>query len=290
MTPLFRAEWKKVTGNRRLSCCLVWIFPALGCAFIGLMTLTLILSSSQRADYLAEPTPWTDVAITSWQVLNNPFGQLFIMAFAATIFASEYEHRTWKSILPGNRRIVMLLIKYAAFASFILLAFSVMMILLVASTGILHLLIGADYPPKLTGGVLTNFIGDLLLNASLAFVSTMIIATMAALVAIRTQSILYGVMAGVFVSLLEAVGLPAIFFLISEFFDLEKAIDLIVLTPSFNTSNIESWVNSGHAFKSVFGEDRLPSLSMLTSILILGIWLIGLVGASVALFQRQDIQ
>jgi ABC-type transport system involved in multi-copper enzyme maturation permease subunit len=290
MTPLFQAEWKKVTGNRRLAFCLVWIFPAAGCAFVGLLTLTLLLSSSERADYLLNPTSWISVAITPWQILNNPFGRIVIMAFAATVFASEYEYRTWKTILPGNRRLIMILVKYAAFAAFILLAFSVMMVLLIVSMGLLHLLIGADYPPALTVDVFTDFLGDLFLNAILAFVSTMIVATIAALVALRTQSILYGVMAGVFVSLLEFVGFPAIFLLASVFLGIEDILDLVVLTPSFNTSNIESWVNSGHAVTSIFGEETLPTLSLATSILILGIWLVGLIGASVVLFQQQDVQ
>lgn len=289
MTPLFQAEWKKVTGNRRLACCLVWIFPATGLAFVGLMTLTLLLSSSQRSEYLLDPTSWTSVAIAPWQILSNPFGRLVIMAFAATVFASEYEHRTWKTVLPGNRRLVMILVKYGAFAAFILFAFSIMMVLLTFSIGLLHLLIGADYPPSITRSVLSDFMADLLLNATLGFVSTMIVATMAALVALRTQSILYGVMAGVFVSLLEFVGLPAIFLLASAFLGIEELLDLVVLMPSFNTSNIESWVNSGHAVESIF-EEALPTLSLATSILILGIWLFGLIGASIALFQQQDIQ
>jgi ABC-type transport system involved in multi-copper enzyme maturation permease subunit len=290
MLPLFQAEWKKVTGNRRLACCLVWIFPAAGCVFVGLLTLTLLLSSSERSNYLGNPTTWTSVAITPWQILNNPFGRLVIMAFAASVFASEYEHRTWKTILPGNRRLVMILVKYGAFAAFILLAFSIMMVLLTISIGLLHLVIGADYPPALTADVLTDFLGDLFLNAILAFVSTMIVATIAALVALRTQSILYGVMAGVFVSLLEFIGLPAIFLLASAFLGIEDLLDLVVLTPSFNTSNIESWVNSGHAVKGILGEETLPTLSLVTSILILGVWLVSLVGASIALFQQQDIQ
>jgi hypothetical protein len=184
----------------------------------------------------------------------------------------------------------MILVKYGAFAAFILLAFSIMMVLLTISIGLLHLVIGADYPPALTADVLTDFLGDLFLNAILAFVSTMIVATIAALVALRTQSILYGVMAGVFVSLLEFVGLPAIFLLASAFLGMEDLLDLVVLTPSFNTSNIESWVNSGHAVKGILGEETLPTLSLVTSILILGVWLVSLVGASIALFQQQDIQ
>jgi ABC-type transport system involved in multi-copper enzyme maturation permease subunit len=57
-------------------------------------------------------------------------------------------------------------------------------------------------------------------------------------------------------------------------------------TPTYNLSNIGSWLvyHSGYQIPSV---STPPALGL--SVLIVGLWIVGLIGLAVYLFRRQDI-
>lgn len=61
MLNLFRAEWKKTTGNRLLVGCTVWIFPAFGCGAVMLFSIILLASGEARQDFIADPPRWDDI-------------------------------------------------------------------------------------------------------------------------------------------------------------------------------------------------------------------------------------
>jgi ABC-2 type transport system permease protein len=287
MLDLFRAEWKKVTGNRWLVGCTVWIFPLLGCGLISLLTIIFLADSDSRQSYVSDPLKWTDTALIAWIMPNNPIGRLFLMGFAATIFAGEYQYQTLKSVLPGNRRLMIIFTKYIALASFVVIAFVVTMIILVLGVGLLNLIFGADYPPAVTSDTVGDFLEDLLLNAFLTFASTLIFSGIAGLVSIFTRSILFGVMVSLFLSLLEWLGITLGLALLTLFLPKSLA-DIYLLTPTYNTGNIIQWVNANEASPPLLSDGSV--LSMTESILILIFWLIFMLGLSAFAFQRQDIQ
>lgn len=286
MMPLYRAELKKISGNRLLLGCTIWIWPALACLGISILTLVLAFSGESRDEF--EPAEWTGVALAPWQLLNTPLGRLLLMGFVATIFAGEYEHRTWKTIIPGNDRLRLILVKYLAFGSFIILAFSAMMLFAVVAFGLMQAVFGFGYPPSLTGDVLLDFLGDLALNMSLSLVSTLIVASIAILICIRTQSILFGVLAGLFITILEFIGFPLLLLLAASILRIDDLLNLIVVTPSFHLDNIASWINEGRGIE--YFDERSLHVSLAVSILALAVWLFGLMGLATFLFRRQDIQ
>ncbi len=290
MMALMRSEWKKVSGNRLLVSCVIWIWPFIVVALAGFTLVLFLANPEARAEYAATPVSWTDAALTPWGFLNNSIGRLLLMGFVAAVVAGEYEYRTWKTILPGNRRWVLLLVKYATIAGFIIMAFSVTMVIAVIVFGLMNLALGAGYPPEIGGKMLLDFAGDLALNISLSFVAVWIVASVAILVSIWTRSILFGVLVGVFISLLESLGIPLALALVSELLHLDWIGDAVVVTPTYHADNIAAWVNTGAGVSYPYLEDMRITASLAGSIVSLAVWLLGLMGLSVFFFERQDIQ
>jgi ABC-type transport system involved in multi-copper enzyme maturation permease subunit len=279
---LFQAEWKKVSGNRWLSCCFVWIFPFFALALITIILLISIFNPDSDLDSLN----WSDMGLLAWVIQSSPYARPFLLAFAAAMFASEYEHRTWKAVIPGNRRIWLILNKYLALTAFITFAFFIMMMILVLGAGLIAFIVGADYEPDLSMETFSEFAQDLALNVVLALVSTLIVCSIAALLAIFTRSVLIGVVGGMFFVLLETFGIAIVLVLAAEL--IWKGFnDVFLLTPFYNTLNITTWINDNTASQGLEPED---SLTLVESILVLGTWLFGLMGLTIFIFQRQDIQ
>lgn len=287
MIALFRAEWRKIAGHRLLVGCLLWVWPFLGCAITGLLTLIFAVNADARANYINEPIPWTDAALLPWQLLNNIFGRLLLLAFAITVFAGEYDYKTLKTVIPGNRRARLLLIKYLATGAFVIRALAIMMVLLLVSIGLMNAIFGAPYPPKLTADSLLHGVQDVVLNATLTFTSALIVTTLAILISMWTRSILFGLVAGMIISIIESFGIPSLLFIASELLKIDKILDLVIFFPTFNTDNLSSWINAN---QPLIYFDTTPEVSLLASILILTVWVVGLGWGAMFVFQRQDIQ
>ena len=172
--------------------------------------------------------------------------------------------------------------------SFIVIAFSIMMVLVVIGFGVVNLIAGFDYPPSITGEVLQEFLGDLALNASMTFISMLIVASIAILVALFTRSILIGMIAGVFFSILEFLGLPLLLLLAANILRQEWIFDFVRYLPSFNIENIVLWVNTDTTITNYLDEGVSASIEF--SVIMIAIWFFGLIGLSMFIFQRQDIQ
>lgn len=287
MIPLLKAEWKKVAGNRLLVGCLIWVWPVMGCALTCLLSLIFTLNPSARANYATSPFTWTEAALVPWQLLNNIFGRLLLLAFAITVFAGEYDYKTWKVVIPGNRRAQMLLAKYLAVGGFIVRSFAIMMLVLVISIGLMNAIFGAPYPPKLTLDTLTKAIQDIALNAALTFTGALIVTTLAILISIWTRSILFGLLAGIIISLIESIGIPGLLLVTSELFRIRQLLDVVILFPTFNADNISTWVNTD---SPLIYFDSTPEVPLWASVGILAVWVLGLGRLAMFFFQRQDIQ
>jgi ABC-type transport system involved in multi-copper enzyme maturation permease subunit len=288
MNQLVRAEYKKIVGNRRLMMCMIYIWPMVACAVGCMLTLNFAINASARETYSDGPFTWTEMALIPWFLLNNPIGRLLLIGFPVTVFAGEYENRTWKTVVPGNPRWRLMIAKYLAMSGFIVAAFTVMSIFLVIAVGLMNTAFGADYPPAITGDVLTEFVRDYALNATMAFVAMLVVGALGILISIITRSILMGVFAGMVVSGVEFLGIPLILALTAAILQQDTILDLIVLTPSYNTDNIIAWINFDTPTE-YFSED-ITSLSLSESVMMLTGWVVGLVGLSILVFQRQDIQ
>lgn len=293
MIDLFRAEWQKVAGNRWVAGCLIWIFPLMAVAFILVAVVVLSLSDTARSSFQGDETlRWTEYTISVWDVPTNPFGRLILLGFTAVIFGGEYQWQTWKNILPHNRRVSLLLIKFVTLGAFVVIAFGLMSIIWGIGWGLLALVADTRYGPALTGAVLSDFAQDYALQAWLAFTATVIAAGYAALAALFTRSILGGVLVGFGLTLLESL-FTVVLSLAGWLFDAPRLIYVGRYLPTYNLANVASWAKDNLPLAPEFHISKhgtyVFSDSLEFSLIVLVSWMLSLFALNALLFTRQDI-
>jgi ABC-2 type transport system permease protein len=293
MRDLFRAEWLKIAGNRWVSGCLIWIFPIVAFGAVVVLALILSLSSGARDGFRSDNNPlWTESAMAVWNVPNNPVGRLILLGFTAVVFAGEYQWQTWKNIVPRNRRVPLILVKFLALGVFVVVAFLLMSLIWTLGVGLLAQIVGVPYGPKITSDVVSDFAGDYALTVGLTFTSTLIAAGYAALAAMLTRSILGGVLVGFALTFAESLSIIGLLF-VGYFLDIPRIVHLYRLTPGYNLLNVASWINDKVALNmDVNVESRATyvfSDSLTFSVMVLAVWVCGLIALTAYLFRRQDI-
>jgi ABC-2 type transport system permease protein len=293
MRDLFRAEWLKITGNRWVSGCLIWIFPIVAFGAVVVLALILSLSSGARNGIREGNAPlWTDNAISVWNVPNNPLGRLILLGFTAVVFAGEYQWQTWKNVVPRNRRVPLILVKFLALGVFVVVAFLLMSLIWTLGWWLLCRIVGIPYGPKITSDVMSDFAGDYALAVALAFTSTLIAAGYAALAAMLTRSILGGVLVGFALTFAENLSIVGLI-IVGYFLDIPRIVHLYQFTPGYNLLNVASWINDKVALNmDVTVESTATYIfsdSLTFSVVVLAVWVFGLIALTAYLFRRQDI-
>jgi ABC-2 type transport system permease protein len=293
MRNLFRAEWEKIAGNRWVVGCLIWVFPVGAFAVVLLAALVLSLSSSARASFRQDQAiEWTKQAIGVWNFPSNLLGRLLLLGFTAVVFAGEYQWNTWKNVVPRNHRSSLILIKFVALGSYVVVAFVLMSIIWTLGSGLLAQIADASYGPELSGKVLADFAHDYAIAAALAFTSTIIAAGYAALAGMLTRSILGGILVGIGITIAEELLFVGML-LIEYFLGIRHFVYLYRLTPGYNLLNVATWINDHHANQISVDINKGTSYAfqdtLLTSVVILALWVVGLITLTAYLFRRQDI-
>lgn len=283
---LFRAEFYKIIGNRWATGCMIWIFPFMA-VLLTCFLLFLSIFSGPRHSMAQEPTQWTDAMMIAWVIPNNPFGQILLLGFTAVFFAGEYQWNTWKSIVPRSWRVPLIVIKFITVGIFIVLAFVIMSILLGIGFGLVSVAIGANYGPALSGEVLTDFIDTYLKQALTTFLGTLLAGSYAALAAMMTRSILGSVLIGfliMFIQTLLALPLALLAWLLS----FPDILHIYRFTPFYSLTNLTGWLfENSPVGMEINGTTYNDSAEF--SLVLLICWVVGLVGLTAYLFQRQDI-
>ncbi len=295
MFNLYRAEWRKVFANFKLTSFLVWIIPIGYFAFTVVMIVLSLFSKTMQAgvDYFGSGD-WTLDSLGIWNMLiffpANLFGRMLPLAFMAVVFAGEYQWRTLKNIVPRTQRWKIILSKMAALVSLVMLS-----MLLTASIGAIgpvtgHRIHDWAYGPALSWQVFGDFVLDTARTALIAFISLLNIVSYAAIAAIITRSILGGLLVSFGFAILDAMSLGFLLFL-RGILNMPELINLYQFTPTYNLSNLHSWLFLGKAqqFITAGAAPLTAEPSFWLSLLILGIWIGGLTGLSLWLFQRQEI-
>ena len=289
MIKLYRAEWKKTANHRWLAGFLIWIFPVGALAFYTIVVIATMFSDAAIINFGLNAVTWTD-ASNVWNTLSsypgNVLGRMPILAFVATLFAGEYEWGTWKNITPRNSRSALILAKFLAFGVYVVLAFAAMSVIVGLGNGIATAIAGLPYPPAPTLDVVSAFLGDYALRAGLAFLSTLIVVSFAAFAALITRKIVGGIMIGFLISIIE----PNLWLAclgLSKLFNNPDLVELYRYAPSFNIGNIDEWIRFNHAL------DMTPILStqvsLGVSIVVVGLWVVGMIALVMLVFRRQDI-
>lgn len=285
---LFRAEWQKIVGNRWVTGCMIWVFPALAVLVTVLALVAAALSTSFREGIAGEPLNWTDIAILPWFIPNNPLGRGLLLGFTAVLFAGEYQWNTWKALVPRSRRVPLILVKFVTVGLFIIFAFTLMSVLLTSGIGLVSVVAGATYGPPLERGVLAEFAQDYGLQMLYAFLSTTIAAGYAALAAMITRSILGSVITGIVVSIGETM-LFIPLYLIAQLLGKEGVLHIYRFVPSYNLLNLFTWLSGETPDGLELPSGAVIVDSQLFAEAVLVCWVIGLIALTAYAFQRQDI-
>ena len=295
MLNLYRAEWRKVFANFKLTSFLVWIIPIGYFAFHSVMILLSLISKTMQAgvEYFGSGD-WTADSLATWDMLiffpANLFGRMLPLAFMAVVFAGEYQWRTLKNIAPRTQRWKLILAKMAALVSLVMV--SMLLTALIASLGpsIGHRIHGIHYGPVLSFDVIGDYLLDTLRTALIALISLLNLVSYGAIAAILTRSILGGLLVGFGFAVLDATSLGFLLFL-NGFLNKPALINLYQLTPTYNLSNLHSWLFSGQAQRFI-SEGIAPLTTEPTfwvSLLVLAFWIGGLTGLALIIFQRQEL-
>jgi ABC-type transport system involved in multi-copper enzyme maturation permease subunit len=295
MINLYRAEWRKVFANFRLTAFLVWIFPIGLFAFHTVMILLSLISPTMTAgvEYFGSGF-WTTDSLNSWNMMitfpANLFGRMLPLAFMAVVFAGEYQWRTLKNIAPRTQRWKLILAKMAALVSLVLISLALTALISALGPSIGYRIHGLPYGPDLDLQILGSFMLDTAKTVFIVLLSLAVLAGYAAIAAITTRSILGGLMVSFGFSVLDAVSLGMLS-LLGALFNQPSLINLYQYTPTYNLSNMYSWLLRGEGEIAIIaGISPLTfAPSFWVSLLMLAIWIVGLIGLSLVIFQRQEL-
>ena len=286
MLDLYRAEVRKILGQRWVARLLIWVWLIGGIVVPLFVLVGSWLTPAGTDNGVRFVFRWTDTAVGTWLLPTNLFGRLLFISLAVSIFANEYQWGTWKTIIPRSDRMRLVLAKYLAFTSLLVLGFALMSILLTIGLGVIQVARGLPYPPDPTPDVLQTFARNYLLQVALTIVNTLIGVSFGAILATVTRSTLGGVLGGIlFIG--GEIGFIAGVTTLGMLFQSSEIAGLARFTSSINIANVASWVNYNQPLPPLYG--GAPTNSLAASFVILGIWLVGLVTLNLWLFQRQDI-
>jgi hypothetical protein len=291
MLDLLRSEWMKATRNIPLISFLIWILPIGIAASFSIFILFGFFSEAMHAALDEFGTgQWTIDMIVVWSFVTsfptNIFGRMLPLAFIVTGFAGEYQWDTWKNIIPRSRRVSLILAKLAVLVAIVMLTLFLSSLILGIYQVAGHAIRGVPYGPTLTGVVLGDFLAKYAQMILTALLSVLVLGGSGALAAILTRSILGGLLASFFFSVLDAISMGGLMFL-GSLFDMPELINLYLYTPSYNLDNLRSWFDTGSAFVPVPTFTASPGIGV--SLAILLAWATLLIGSSILIFRKQDI-
>jgi hypothetical protein len=291
MLDLLRSEWMKATRNIPLISFLIWILPVgIAASFTIFIVFGFFTESMHTALDEFSTGQWTTDMIFVWTFVisfpANIFGRMAPLAFIVTGFAGEYQWDTWKNIIPRSRRTSLILSKLTVLIAIVMLS------LLISSLvfGIMqiagHAVRGTPYGPSLSAEVIGDFSLSYAQMILIALISVTILGGSGALAAILTRSILGGLLASFFFSVLDAMSMGGLIFL-GSLFNKPDLINLYLYTPSYNFDNLRSWFENGSAYIPMPTFTASPGIGI--SLAILMAWIVFLVGSSILIFRKQDI-
>jgi ABC-2 type transport system permease protein len=291
MVSLLRAEWTKQFKNYKLAAFLVWIFPIGVVAALGLGIVISLVMGNLVEPLASGPGDWRNDLLGAWGIITafpvNIITRILPLAFIAVAFAGEYEWGTWKNLIPRNRRPKLVLAKLAVPVAMVMISLCLTSVLLGIGSAVSHRIGGQAYGPALSGEVFFQFLGNFGREFALALASLLLLGAFAALGAILTRSILGALLVSFGFSLIDLIGI-GILSAIAYFLKKPEVVNLLRFTPNYSLENIRSWLIHQVPAQS-FGPAFTVEPSLVFSLICLAIWLAGLVGLAIWLFQRQDI-
>lgn len=289
MINLLRAEWRKLSKHTVLVMFTLGILPVGAGILLAFQAGAFAMDASLRTNIT--PHNWIEDASGVWGALNSQIsviGRVLPLAFMAVAFAGEYQSGTWKTTLPGQLRVLVLIAKFVVITAMVWVSLIVLAGVNVGGNALIAAIGGQAYGVGVDGQGLSEFWKAFGRESGLGLMTIILLCWVAALAAIFARSTLVATIAGLFFSALEST-LIVLLYIAGRFFNQPDLINLYKFTPSYNITNVQSWLANNVAANSPapFAFTSAPDLNF--SLLVLAVWLIGLTALTLYLFQRQDI-
>lgn len=204
---------------------------------------------------------------------GSSFIQIFFVAGAAAIFAGEYRWETWRLVTPRNSRFNLLAAKYAVYgmacaASLAALAIGAGLSSLYAALlrGMPLLPLPVLFAPQALGVFLVTWAELLVLGA------------FTALVAVATRAITGALLAGIFFSFAQGIGMAVVH-------PWEAPLKDFALFPDMSAYLLRAWVSGQEMAPGVFADPA----KIVPAACFLAAWILVGGGAAAAFFQYQDL-
>jgi ABC-type transport system involved in multi-copper enzyme maturation permease subunit len=289
MVQVFRAEWEKIFGNRFMAVFLIWIYPVGTVTMLLLTAVVMMLSETGRTAVQLQPPTWLEQMLLPWTIVNSEIGRLFVVALAAQVFAAEYQHSMWKNLLPRRPRLHLFLNKFVVMGVIVLLAFTSMSIIAGLGSAPVVWLAGGSYGPAITPDVLGQALPVLGNEALVAFLSALFATCYAALACVITHSVVMATLAALLITVSEQT-IPVILLWIGQLANNPDLGRVWLIFPGYNLGNIASWGRNGEGYLPRFpGMTAMEAPSIAVSLLVIGVWLLALIGLAAWYFRRQDV-
>jgi ABC-2 type transport system permease protein len=272
MTEAFRAEWLKLIRNRWATFW-AWGFVPLLTLIVGVLMETFS-RATPGSGMLGAAAPVSS-ALDGLGSYGNVFLRLFPIAGAATLFAGEYRWETWRSILPRNERVSIMLAKLCVFA-----AAGAISILLCGAAGFLT----GIYEAALFGNINWPTVGagevilSLVVGFAASFLQLLATAGVVILIAVLSRSMIASII-GAFSVFLAAELLTAFLRL-----RMASASEIMALLPNVAGDALRQMASAIRGDPDALGIHlALPGAGALI------LWCAVLSAAAIALFRRQDL-
>jgi ABC-type transport system involved in multi-copper enzyme maturation permease subunit len=295
MLDLFRAEWRKTLTNYKTTSFLVWVIPVGVLAFYLVLIFLSMFEETFEAGVVYFGTgDWIADSLNSWNMIiefpSNVFTRLLPLAFMAVFIAGEYGWRTWKNTAPRTERWKLIPAKLAALVNLVMISLLLTALISAVAPAAGHRIHGLEYGPDFTPDRLASFLLDTVRTAFVTLLALIILAGYAAIASLVTRSILGGLLASFGISMLDSLALPLLG-LIGNLIHQPELVKLYPYAPSYNLSNLQSWLLRGHAAETFTIGVPMPSAGwdFWGSAIILALWMLGLIGLALFVFQRQDL-
>jgi ABC-type transport system involved in multi-copper enzyme maturation permease subunit len=275
MMGALQAETLKLVRHRAIWG-LVWIFP-IGLTLIYLLGIALGLGRHGAMPGLAEPPgAWIANSTMVWKAAQSGPARYLIAAFAALAFGGEYGWNTWKLIVPYSRRWVLIGAKYAVVLGLLLVALILAAVLTLVFGALVSFTGGEPLPAGITPG---DLIAAHARAALATVVSTLLTVGYGSLAAILLRSTMGGAIVGIAAVTVEGVA-GAVAPILNPM--------IFMALPTHHLHNLTAFILTGGGAPLMLRSGVVQE-GWATSLAWIGGWIALLIGATVAIFERQDL-
>jgi ABC-type transport system involved in multi-copper enzyme maturation permease subunit len=226
---------------------------------------------------------WIQQSTLVWQAPLSGGGRFIVGGFAALAFAGEYGWNTWKLIIPARSRWQLIAAKWVVISLFVFLSFAAADLLTLSSSLIRPFAGGPGMPSGVTFAALADAHATAAGHAILPILYTV---SAASLFAVLTTSVLASIILSMALITVEQL-LPLIGALAYSYAP-PVTLALLWALPFYHMANLIAWTK-GTGLTLPLGAGTVLSASWSTSMLVTLAWLAAFGAATLARFQRQDL-